>query len=145
MTIVVAIDPGISKCGIIKADLDQRIILEAIVIQSNLLKEYLMKILQDEDNPQVLIGNGTSCGKHINIINEFVSNLVITEEKNSTFKAKQRYFEIFPLKGIKSFLPRELFIVNKNLDAFAALIIMEEYYDCKFKLGKEINPKTWRK
>ena len=145
MTIVVAIDPGKSKCGIVIADLDQKVVHEAIILQTNLLKDYLKKILQKEDNPQFLIGNGTGSKKQIDVISEFVSNLIIAEEKNSTLKSKQRYFDIFPLKGIKSFLPREIFILDKNLDALAALIILEDYYECKFELSKDITPKTWLK
>ena len=74
-----------------------------------------------------------------------VPNVIIAEEKNSTFRAKQRYFEIFPLLGIKCFLPREIFILNKNLDALAALIIMEDYFQVKFDFSKKIKTKTWLK
>jgi len=72
-------------------------------------------------------------------------NLIIAEEKNSTYRAKQRYFETFPLFGIKSFLPREIFILNKNLDALAALIILEDYYQIKFDFNEGLNTKTWLK
>ena len=71
--------------------------------------------------------------------------MIIAAEKNSTYRAKERYFEIFPLAGLKSFLPREFFIINKNLDALAALIILEDYYSFKFKMSVEISTKTWLK
>ena len=78
-------------------------------------------------------------------MNQIVPNVVIAEEKNSTYRAKQRYFEIFPLLGIKRFLPREIFILNKNLDALAALIIMEDYFKMKFDFSQQIKTKTWLK
>ena len=78
-------------------------------------------------------------------MNQLVPNLIIAEEKNSTYRAKQRYFEIFPLLGIRSFLPRELFILNKNLDALAALVIMEDYFQIKFDFSEQIKIKTWLK
>jgi len=78
-------------------------------------------------------------------LNEFVPDLIIAEEKNSTYRAKKRYFEIFPLKGIRSFLPREIFILNKNLDALAALIILEDYLQIKFDVSEKIKTKTWLK
>ena len=43
------------------------------------------------------------------------------------------------------FLPREMFILNKNLDAIAALIIMEDYFQVKFDFSKKIKTKTWLK
>ena len=77
-------------------------------------------------------------------LNQFVS-FDYAEEKNSTYRAKKRYFEIFPLLGIKCFLPREIFILNKNLDALAALIIMEDYYQIKLDFSQKIKTKTWLK
>ena len=92
-----------------------------------------------------MIGNGTSSKYFIKELNQFAPNLIIAEEKNSTYRAKQRYFEIFPLKGIKCFLPREIFILNKNLDALAALIIMEDYFKIKFDVTEKLMTKTWLK
>ena len=102
-------------------------------------------IYQDEQQLQLIIGNGTSSSYFINKLNQFIPNLIIAEEKNSTYRAKQRYYEIFPLEGLKYFLPREIFILNKNLDALAALVILEDYYDCKFEMDKKISIKTWLK
>ena len=71
--------------------------------------------------------------------------MIIAEEKNSTFRAKKKYFEVFPLTGIKNFLPREIFILNKNLDALAALVILEDFFNCKFEITDLIDIKTWMK
>ena len=145
MSRVIAIDPGISKCGVILADINEKKVYEAVVIKSNLLLKYAQKKYQKEKNLQFLIGNGTSCKNYIKDLKLISSNLIIAEERNSTYRAKQRYFEIFPLLGIKCFLPREIFILNKNLDALAALIIMEDYFKIKFYDSEKINIKTWQK
>ena len=145
MSKVIVIDPGISKCGLIEADIKEKKVHKAIVIKSNLLLNYVKRIYQKEKKIQFLIGNGTSSKNHLKALNKIVPDIVIAEEKNSTYRAKQRYFEIFPLEGIKSFLPRELFILNKNLDALAALIILEDYYKFKFDVTKIIGIKTWLK
>ena len=141
----VAIDPGVSKCGIVVADIKNQKVCRAQVIQSKNLITVAEKIYKSENKPQFLIGNGTSSQKYVNDLCELVPNLLIVEEKNSTFRAKQRYFEIFPLRGFKSYLPREIFILNKNLDALAALVIMEDYYQYKFKMSELISTKTWLK
>ena len=145
MSKVVAIDPGKSKCGITIADIKEKTVNEAIVIQSHLLLKYIEKTYQNEKNIQFLIGNGTSSKIYIKSLDQLVPNLIIAEEKNSTYRAKQRYFEIFPLLGIKCFLPREIFILNKNLDALAALIIMEDYFKIKFDVSEKLKTKTWLK
>ena len=145
MTQTISIDPGISKCGLIVADVNSKKVCSAEVIKSENLVNKLKMICQDKRQTQLIIGNGTSSSNYINKLSEFIPNLIIAEEKNSTYRAKQRYFEIFPLEGLKSFLPREIFILNKNLDALAALVILEDYYDCKFEMDKNISIKTWLK
>ena len=145
MSKVIAIDPGISKCGVILADIDEKKVYEALVIESNLLLKYVQKKYQKENNLKFLIGNGTSCNNYIKDLKQITPNLIIAEEKDSTYRAKQRYFEIFPLLGIKCFLPREIFILNKNLDALAALIIIEDFFNIKFQVSEKIKTKTWLK
>ena len=145
MSRVLAIDPGLSKCGVVIADIREKKVYEAEVISSHSLLKYVKTKYQNEKKLQFLIGNGTSSKVYIRDLNNLSPNLIIAEEKNSTYRAKQRYFEIFPLLGIKCFLPREIFILNKNLDALAALIIMEDYYQMKFDFSKQINTKTWLK
>ena len=134
-----------SKCGIIVADLKEKKVHEALIINSNFLLMYVKRKHKEENSIQFLIGNGTSSEIYIKDLNQFLPDLIIAEEKNSTFKAKQRYFEIFPLKGLQFFLPREVFILNKNLDALAALIILEEYFKFKFDVSETIETKTWLK
>tara|TARA_Y100000813_G_scaffold196984_1_gene181419 strand:+ start:154 stop:594 length:441 start_codon:yes stop_codon:yes gene_type:complete len=143
---VIAIDPGMYKCGLIVADIQQKKINIAEVIKSRHFLNYVKNLNEIEKNPLFLIGNGTSSKIYISALSEFTSKLIIAEEKNSTFRAKNRYFDIFPVRGIlKYFLPREVFILNKNLDALAALIILEDYYSCKFEIGKQISTRTWLK
>ena len=142
---VLAIDPGISKCGVIVADIKEKKVYEAVVIKSHLLLKYVKKKYKSNKNVQLLIGNGTSSKNYIKYLNQFEPHLIIAEEKNSTYRAKQRYFDIFPLTGIKCFLPREIFILNKNLDALAALIIMEDFFNIQCDLSEKIKTKTWLK
>ena len=145
MTRIIAIDPGISKCGLIVADIKEKKVYEAVVFNIHLLLKYVKRKYQTEQKLQFIIGNGTSSKNYIKDLNQLVPNLIIAEEKNSTFRAKQRYFEIFPVLGINSFLPREIFILNKNLDALAALIIMEDYLQVKFDFSDKVDIKTWLK
>ena len=145
MSTVIGIDPGISKCGLIVADLREKKVYEALVINSNELLKYVKKKSRNKKDIQLLIGNGTSSKNFIRDLNQLVPNVIIAEEKNSTYRAKQRYFEIFPIFGIKCFLPKEIYVLNKNLDALAALIIMEDYFKIRFNFNKKINTKTWLK
>ena len=142
MSRVISIDPGKSKCGFIIADTKEKKVYEALVIRSNLLLNYVKKECRKDNAIKILIGNGTSSKNYLKHLNQLVPDLIIAEEKNSTYRAKLRYFDIFPLQGIKCLLPREIFLLNKNLDALAALIILEDFYGKKFDVSEISGIKT---
>ena len=142
---LISIDPGKCKCGLVLADLYQKRVDQAVVLNTTFLPQYLKTLNSSENISKVIIGNGTTSRQNIEKL-EFIKNdLIIVEEKNTTFRAKKRYFELFPIRGLKTFLPKEIFIMNKNLDAVSALIILEDYCNHKFTLSEHIDIKTWLK
>ena len=142
---VIAIDPGKSKCGLVLAEISKKKVYEAIVLKSELLENYLRNLITAEDIEQIIIGNGTSSREIREKLHFFKKEIITFEEKNTTYRAKARYFELFPITGLKSLIPREIFILNKNLDAISALIILEDYCKMKFTLNQNIDFKTWLK
>ena len=145
MTKYISIDPGKYKCGLIFADFKSKRVIEAIVIESRYLVQHIKTFIGQDQNIKVLIGNGTTSNYHVKLLSFLENNLTIVEEKNTTYRSRQRYFEIFPIKGIKRFLPRDVFLQNINLDAISALVIMEDYLNCKFTVNCDRAFKTWMK
>ena len=142
---LIAIDPGKCKCGLVLVDLIQKKVDQAIVLNSELLPQYVKSLNSYEKISKVIIGNGTTSKQNIEQLEFIKKNLIVAEEKNSTYRAKKRYFELFPIRGLKIFLPKEIFIMNKNLDALSALIILEDYCNYKFTFSEDIDIKTWLK
>ena len=140
-----SIDPGKSKCGLVLAEISEKKVHKAIIIKSELLEDYVRKLNTVEDISKIIIGNGTTSREIKEKLNFFEKEIITFEEKNSTYRAKERYFELFPISGFKFLVPREVFILNKNLDAISALIILEDYYKMKFTLNQNIDFKTWLK
>ena len=145
MTKYISIDPGKYKCGLIFADFKSKIVLKALVIESRYLVQHIKTFIENDRNIKVLIGNGTTSNYHVKLLSFLGNNLTIVEEKNTTFRSKERYFEIFPIKGIKRFLPKDVFLQNINLDAISALVILEDYLNCEFTLNCDYISKTWMK
>ena len=145
MSRVIAIDPGKSKCGLVLADISQKKVYEAIIIKSAFIENHVRNLITAEDVSQIIIGNGTTSREIREKLYFFKKEIITFEEKNTTYRAKVRYFELFPISGLKFLMPREVFILNKNLDAISALIILEDYCKMKFTLNQNIDFKTWLK
>ena len=145
MVKLLSIDPGKYKCGLVFAETSEQKVYKAIVLKSEILEDYLSNLNSDEGISKIIIGNGTSSTdikKKLDFLNKEIINF---EEKNTTYRAKERYFELFPISGLKFLIPREIFILNKNLDAISALIILEDYCKIKFTLDQNLDFKTWLK
>ena len=142
---VITIDPGKSKCGLVLAEISEKKVYKAIILKSELLENYVRNLIAAEDISQIIIGNGTTSREIREKLYFFKKEIITFEEKNTTYRAKARYFELFPISGLKFLIPREVFILNKNLDAISALIILEDYSKMKFILNQNIDFKTWLK
>ncbi len=145
MSKVITIDPGKSKCGLVLAEISEKKVYIAIIVKSELIENYLRNLVAAEDISRIVIGNGTSSREIREKLYFFKKEIITFEEKNTTYRAKARYFELFPISGLKFLMPREVFILNKNLDAISALIILEDYCKMKFTLNKNMDFKTWLK
>ena len=110
MSKLISIDPGKCKCGLVLADLHQKRVDRAVVLNTALLPQYLKTLNSVENISKVIIGNGTTSRQNIEKLKFLKKELVVAEEKNTTFRAKKRYFELFPITGLKFLIPREVFI-----------------------------------
>ena len=142
---IITIDPGKSKCGLVLAEITEKKVYKAIILKSEFLENYVRNLITAEDVAQIIIGNGTTSREIREKLCFFKKKIITFEEKNTTYRAKARYFELFPITGLKFLMPREVLILNKNLDAISALIILEDYYKMKFTLNQNIDFKTWLK
>ena len=145
MSRVITIDPGKSKCGLVLAEINETKVYKAIILKSELLGNYVRNLITAEEISQIIIGNGTTNREIREKLDFFKKEIITFEEKNTTYRAKARYFELFPISGLKFLIPREVFILNKNLDAISALIILEDYCKMKFTLNQNLDFKTWLK
>ena len=142
---VLTIDPGKSKCGLVLAEISERKVYKAIILKSELIENYVRNLIAAEDISQIIIGNGTSSREIREKLHFFKKEIITFEEKNTSYRAKARYFELFPISGLQCLIPREVFILNKNLDAISALIILEDFCQIKFNLDQNIDTKNWLK
>ena len=145
MSKVITIDPGKIKCGLVLAEISEQKVYKAIVLKSEILEDYVTDLNSVEDISKIIIGNGTFSSQIKKKLDFFKKEIITFEEKNTTYRAKDRYFELFPISGLKFLIPREIFILKKNLDAISALIILEDYCKIKFTLDQNLDFKTWLK
>lgn len=126
--IVLSIDPGNFKCGIAVVEENRKVHLKKI-IETEKLKDEIKNILEKYNINLVILGDKTGSKKVKNFLKEFKNiKIVLEDESFTSFKAKKKYFQENPPKGIKKFLPISFQTPPSPYDDYAAIILAEEYF-----------------
>ncbi len=127
----IAIDPGSKKCGLVLVDVDQGIVLEGRVLKSSLVVNLINRWKREMLVEGILLGNGTTSLNWQKLL-EGISSVEIVEERGTTLLARQRYWEIWPPTGWRQLLPEGLILPPDELDAVAALLLIESHFKKRF-------------
>lgn len=75
----------------------------------------------------IIVGSGTTSKPLIADIREELPSMAIlvVDEKDTTYQARERYWEHNPRRGWRRFLPSTLQVPPDPVDDYAALIIAE--------------------
>lgn len=118
---ILAIDPGVEKCGLAVLESPQIILERRIVLTSALLM--LFQQWMEKWNPeQILLGDATHSKAVRQIIQPFLNgkSLILVDEHDSTYRARKLYFRYHPPKGFWRFIPLGLQVPPEPYDDFAA-------------------------
>lgn len=123
---VLAIDPGLSKCGVAVVSRDEGVLVRMVVGTSQ-LKEALQR-LENEFNPQtVIIGSGTGSRRIAEMADALTAPVCLVDERCSTQDARWRYFKENPPKGLRRLIPRGMLLPPEPYDDYAAILLAEAF------------------
>ena len=131
MTRVIALDPGRSKCGLLLADITTNTVLQGKVIPSAEVLDQLRAWMVDAQGEaaqiaELVIGDGTSSTIWQHQLPASLKVRVV-DETGTTLRARARYWQLWPSRGWKRLLPLGMRIPSGDLDAIAALVILENH------------------
>lgn len=130
MRTVLAIDPGSSKCGMALARRsesgDIELLWRAISARADVIAcvEHATTL---ESFSTIVVGSGTTSKALVSEIREAMPGLAILliDEKDTTLRARERYWEQTPRSGWRRLVPASLQVPPEPVDDFVALILAE--------------------
>ena len=144
MNLIISIDPGRSKCGLLLADIRSRAVIKAGTVQIDSLFNLLLLWNKVYIIDKIIIGNGTNSDYIVKKLSKKnINNLFLINEKGSTLRARFRYWEIWPPNYFFRLLPKEILFPPQNLDPVVALILLEEFLNHKLNWPKEVKLTVW--
>jgi RNase H-fold protein (predicted Holliday junction resolvase) len=127
--VILGFDPGKDKCGIAVMGVDRRLYFhqvvvseEAVVSINNLREQFPISLL--------VMGNQTTAKRWKKQLQEELSqqiNIVMIDERNSTLEARDRYWQMYPAKGLTKLVPQGMRTPPRPIDDIVAILLIERY------------------
>ncbi|MEO1429978.1 MAG: pre-16S rRNA-processing nuclease YqgF [Cyanobacteria bacterium J06633_8] len=128
-SVILGFDPGKDKCGVAVMGLDRQLQYhevvsspEAIDIIGDLYKKYPISLL--------VMGNQTTSKRWKQQIQEKLPatvNIILVDERYSSLEARDRYWIMYPPKGLTRLLPKGMRTPPRPIDDIVAILLIERY------------------
>ncbi len=124
---VLAIDPGTGKCGLAVVQ-RQRGCLERVVIDREELLGRVRHYLESFSVERVLVGGATGSKPVVQELKQHLSVPVeVVNEFRTTERARLRYFQDHPPRGLWRLVPLGLQVPAVSIDDYAAIVMAEDW------------------
>ncbi len=143
MAIYIAIDPGKDKCGVLLADETNYCVLKGYVVSKYSVLDLIYEWNKSYKVDLILLGNGTYSSYWLDKLKiSELPSIKLIDEYRTTLRARERYWQLWPPNCFLRWIPKGLILPSENLDAVAALIMMEDYLNKKLSWQKKDSFKT---
>ncbi len=123
---ILAIDPGKSKCGVALVSPHQ-VLFRAVISRAKYLET--VQRLITEHNPDHLIVGGSTASKEViaEVRHECEMQVTVVDERHTTERARGRYYQDQPPKGLWKLVPLGLQVPPVPVDDYAAVVMAEDF------------------
>jgi hypothetical protein len=123
---VLSIDPGRDKCGIAVVTPDGTIFKQ--VVTRGVAAETILRLIAAHSPDAVIMGEGTgSKDLHREIADLSPISIELVAEAFSTQRARVRFFDENPPRGLRRLVPRGLLTPDRPYDDYVAVILAEDF------------------
>ncbi len=122
-------DPGRDKCGIAVVGDNAQLLFHQVLPSEGVLAE-LPGLCDRFGVERVILGNQTTSKQWQGQLKAALPEslpIALVDERNSTLEARDRYWQMFPPKGLQRLIPQGLRIPPRPVDDIVAILLIERY------------------
>ncbi|MBD2387833.1 Holliday junction resolvase RuvX [Cylindrospermum sp. FACHB-282] len=136
--VILGFDPGKDKCGIAVMGLDRQLYYHEVVIAALAIAN-IETLRQKFPISLLVMGNQTTAKQWKQQLQQQLAqplNIILVDERYSTLEARDRYWQMYPPKGLKKLLPKGLRQPPRPIDDIVAILLIERYLN---RLTESVN------
>ena len=128
------LDPGRSKCGLVRTDPRRLQIAEALVLPPDPCLERLLLWRRDLNLSLVVLGDGTGSRSWQQRLSAWMP-VILVDERGSTLAARRRYWQLERPRGWRRLLPEGLRLPPRDWDDVVAQLLLERWLGHSLERG----------
>ncbi|NEP16392.1 MAG: pre-16S rRNA-processing nuclease YqgF [Leptolyngbya sp. SIO4C1] len=125
---ILGFDPGRHKCGLAIMGLDRTLHYHEVISAEAVLAQ-IQTLRQTFPISLIVMGDQTGAqdwkAKLAQL--EAVPSIILIDERYSSLEARDRYWQMYPPKGLSRLLPQGLRSVPRPVDDIVAILLIERY------------------
>ncbi|UBF28617.1 pre-16S rRNA-processing nuclease YqgF [Kovacikia minuta CCNUW1] len=128
--VILGFDPGRRKCGLAVMGVDRTLRYHQVVTTEAAIPT-IQTLRQQYPISLLIMGDQTSAKDWKQKLNAETDPLriVMVDERYSTLEARDRYWQMFPPKGLYGLVPQSLRRIPRPIDDIVAILLIERYLE----------------
>lgn len=125
---ILGFDPGRDKCGLAVMDGQQQLLYHQVVLSADALTT-MQSLCQQFAVETIVMGDQTTSKSWKQKIEQLNLSLPIflVDERYSSLEARDRYWQMYPPKGLDRLIPKGLREPPRPIDDLVAILLIERY------------------
>jgi RNase H-fold protein (predicted Holliday junction resolvase) len=131
---ILGFDPGRDKCGLAVVGRERQLLYHQVVLSQEAIATIQQLCQQFVIETMVMGDQTTAKSWKQKIVGELGTSIpiVLVDERYSSLEARDRYWQMYPPKGIELLIPKGLRQPPRPVDDIVAILLIERYLE---KLG----------
>ncbi|NEQ51424.1 MAG: pre-16S rRNA-processing nuclease YqgF [Leptolyngbya sp. SIO3F4] len=126
--VILGFDPGRYKCGLAIVGLDRSLCYHEVVLSEQVI-EHIEALRQTYPISLIVMGDQTGSQLWKQELSRLKEgpNIILVDERYSSLEARDRYWDMFPPKGLNRLLPQSMRTIPRPIDDIVAILLIERY------------------
>lgn len=126
---ILGFDPGKDKCGVAVMGLDRQLYYHEVVPAPEAITQ-ISQLRQKYPVTLLVMGDQTTAKQWKQKLSDELTetiNIILVDERYTTLEARDRYWQMYPPKGLNKLLPQGMRQPPRPIDDIVAILLIERY------------------
>lgn len=125
---LLGLDPGRAKCGLAVVGLDRALLYHQVVPVDQVTLT-IQSLRESYPISSIVMGDQTGSKQWQQRLAELPNapRVTLVDERYSSLEARDRYWQMYPPKGLGKLIPQSLRGISRPIDDIVAILLIERY------------------